>query len=131
VSEAAIMRTNGLKSFRQVKVGKVIVIPVGKASRGLLAGAQLEDRRVRGGAQARSPVQKSVAVATAAAVRAKDDERASVKRAFYVVRPGDTLWGIAAKFSTTVDRIKRLNGMAGRRGRGLQAGQRLSVPEQS
>jgi membrane-bound lytic murein transglycosylase D len=131
VSEAAIMRTNGLKSFRQVKVGKVIVIPVGKASRGLLAGAQLEDRRGRGGAQARSPVQKSVAVATAAAVRAKDEERASVKHAVYVVKPGDTLWGIAARFSTTVDRIKRLNGMSGRRARGLQAGQRLSVPEQS
>jgi membrane-bound lytic murein transglycosylase D len=131
VSEAAIMRTNGLKSFRQVKVGKVIVIPVGKASRGLLAGAQLEDRRGRGGTQARSPVQKSVAVATAAAVRAKDEERASVKHAVYVVKPGDTLWGIAARFSTTVDRIKRLNGMSGRRARGLQAGQRLSVPEQS
>ena len=131
VSEAAIMRTNGLKSYRQVKVGKVIVIPVGKASRGLLAGAQLEDRRGRGGAQARTPVQKSVAAATAAAVRAKDAERMSIKHAVYVVKPGDTLWGIAAKFSTTVARIKRLNGMSGRRGRGLQAGQRLSVPEQS
>jgi len=131
VSEAAIMRTNGLKSYRQVKVGKVIVIPVGKASRGLLAGAQLEDRRGRGGAQARTPVQKSVAAATAAAVRAKDAELASIKHAVYVVRPGDTLWGIAARFSTTVGRIKRLNGMSGRRARGLQAGQRLSVPEQS
>jgi membrane-bound lytic murein transglycosylase D len=131
VSEAAIMRTNGLKSYRQVKVGKVIVIPVGKASRGLLAGAQLEDRRGRGHAQARTPVQKSVAVATAAAVRAKDAERMSFKHAVYVVKPGDTLWGIAAKFSTTVGRIKRLNGMSGRRARGLQAGQRLSVPEQS
>jgi len=131
VSEAAIMRTNGLKSYRQVKVGKVIVIPVGKASRGLLAGAQLEDRRGRGYAQARTPVQKSVAAATAAAVRAKDAERMSIKHAVYVVKPGDTLWGIAAKFSTTVARIKRLNGMSGRRGRGLQAGQRLSVPEQS
>jgi membrane-bound lytic murein transglycosylase D len=134
VSEAAIMRTNGLKSYRQVKVGKVIVIPVGKASRGLLAGSQLEDRRGRTTrlAQARSPVQKSLAAATAAAVRAKDDERvSSVKNAVYVVKPGDTLWGIAAKFSTTVDRIKRMNGMSGRRGRGLQAGQRISVPEQS
>src|SRR4051794_9806813 len=112
VGEAAILRTNGLKSYRQVKVGKVIVIPVGKASRGLLAGAQLEDRHGRDHrtVQARSPVQKSVAAATAAAVRAKDEERSDVKRAVYVVKPGDTLWGIAAKFSTTVDRIKRLNG---------------------
>src|SRR5207248_69156 len=124
VSEAAIMRTNGLKSYRQVKVGKVIVIPVGKASRGLLAGAQLEDRRGRGYAQARTPVQKSVAAATAAAVRAKDAERMSIKHAVYVVKPGDTLWGIAAKFSTTVARIKRLNGMSGRRGRGLELKQR-------
>ena len=54
-----------------------------------------------------------------------------MKHAVYVVKRGDTLWSIAAKFSTTVDRIKRLNGMSGRRGRELQAGQRLSVPEQS
>ena len=81
--------------------------------------------------QARTPVQKSLAAATAAAVRAKDEERASVKHAVYVVKPGDTLWGIAAKFATTVDRIKRLNGLSGRRAHGLQAGQRLAVPEQS
>jgi len=130
VSEGAILRTNGLKTYRQVKVGKVIVIPVGKASRGLLAGSQLEDRRHHG-AQARTPVQKSIAAATAAAVRAQDDARSNVKHAVYVVKRGDTLWSIAAKFSTTVDRIKRLNGMSGRRSRGLQAGQRLSVPEQS
>jgi membrane-bound lytic murein transglycosylase D len=147
VSEGAILRTNGMRSYRQVKVGKVLVIPLGRASRGLVAGAQLEDRRRRA-AQGRTAVQKSVAAATAAAVRAKDEERvaspetvanaaapakedappaSSGKREMYVVKPGDTLWGIAAKFSTTVDRLKRLNNFTGRRARGLQAGMRIAV----
>src|SRR2546425_221645 len=46
VTEAAILRTNGIKSYRQIKVGRVLVIPIA-ASHGLLAGKQLEDKRSR------------------------------------------------------------------------------------
>src|SRR5438132_6259716 len=125
VTEAAILRTNGLRGYRQVKVGKVLVIPMSQSSRGLLAGKELEDRRSR--AQGRTPVSKSMGAATAAAMRAKDDERTG--RATYVVRPGDSLWTIAAKFSTTVERLKRLNGLTGRRARELQVGQRITVKD--
>lgn len=31
----------------------------------------------------------------------------------YIVRGGDTLWGIARKFETSVDELKRLNGLTG------------------
>ena len=123
VSEGAILRTNGLKSYRQVKVGRVLVIPMKQSSRGLLAGSQLEDRRTPR-LQGRSAA-KTVAAAPAASVRVNEDGR----RQTYVVRAGDTLWSIASKFSTTVERLKRLNNLTGRRARDLQVGQRLAVKD--
>jgi LysM repeat protein len=47
--------------------------------------------------------------------------------ATYTVKPGDTLWSIAAKFSTTVDKLRKLNGLTGRRGSELQVGQILAI----
>src|SRR5207245_534143 len=47
----------------------------------------------------------------------------------YTVKAGDTLWTIAAKFSTTVDKLRRLNGLSGRRARALQVGQTIAVRE--
>ena len=123
VSEGAILRTNGFKSYRQVKVGRVLVIPMKQSARGLLAGSQLEDRRTAR-LQGRSAA-KTVAAAPAASVRVNEDGR----RQTYVVRAGDTLWSIASKFSTTVDRLKRLNNLTGRRARDLQVGQRLAVKD--
>src|SRR5438874_3741792 len=40
VREAAILRTNGLRSYRQIKPGRMLVIPMAGASRGMLAGSQ-------------------------------------------------------------------------------------------
>ena len=45
------------------------------------------------------------------------------------MRAGDSLWTIAAKFATTVDKLKRLNGLSGRRARSLQVGQTIAVRE--
>jgi len=122
VSEGAILRTNGLKSYRQVKVGRVLVIPMNQSRRGLLAGSQLEDRRAPR-LQGRSAA-KAVAAATPAPVRANEEVRQT-----YVVKAGDTLWTIANRFSTTVERLKRLNHLTGRRASELQVGQRLAVKD--
>lgn len=43
----------------------------------------------------------------------------------YTVRSGDTLWLLAKRFGTTVDAIKRLNGLASDN---LQIGQVLRIP---
>ncbi len=46
----------------------------------------------------------------------------------YVVRPGDSLWLIARRYNTTVDAIKRLNGLASDN---LSIGQVLRIPAES
>ena len=43
----------------------------------------------------------------------------------YTVRSGDTLWLLANRFGTTVDDIRRLNGLTGDN---LQIGQVLRIP---
>jgi membrane-bound lytic murein transglycosylase D len=123
VSEAAILRTNGIKSYRQIKPGRMLVIPMAGASHGLLAGKQLEDKR---GKQTPQPQARRAATVVASAVAAAT---APLKAGTYRVKPGDSLWTIAAKFSTTVDKLKRLNGLNGHRARSLQVGQTLAVSD--
>ena len=43
----------------------------------------------------------------------------------YTVRPGDTLWLLSRRYNTTVDAIKKLNGLSGDR---LDIGQVLKIP---
>jgi len=121
VTEGAILRTNGLKSYRQIKVGRVLVIPMKQSRRGLLAGKDLEDKRTPR-LQGRMAAKTMASVASGVRV---NEER----RQMYVVRAGDTLWTIAQKFSTTVDRLKQLNNLTGRRARELQVGQRIAVKD--
>ena len=136
VTESAILRTNGLRSYRQVKVGKVLVIPMNQSRRGLLAGNQLEDKRTPRVRQGRTAAKTLASTTTAPLVASADEKsvaagekRPNDKRVIYVVRAGDTLWSIATRFSTTVEKIKRLNNLTGRRARELQVGQRLAVKD--
>jgi peptidoglycan lytic transglycosylase D len=121
VTEAAILRTNGIKSYRQIKPGRILVIPMAGASRGLLAGSQIDGRHGRGRVQGRAVAAVEVTPNVAFPQRAAGT--------LYTVKAGDTLWKIAARFSTTVDKLRKLNGLSGRRARALQVGQTLAVRE--
>ncbi|NDV20954.1 LysM peptidoglycan-binding domain-containing protein [Pseudodesulfovibrio sp. JC047] len=52
----------------------------------------------------------------------------AVKRGNYVVRSGDTLWSISQVFGTTVNTLKRSNGLRSSR---LKIGQKLYIPNSS
>ena len=88
---------------------------------------QLEDKRTPR-LQARSAA-KTMAAATTASTTTAPMRPDNDQRRFYVVRAGDTLWSIATRFSTTVERLKRLNNLTGRGARELQVGQRLAVKD--
>jgi LysM repeat protein len=45
------------------------------------------------------------------------------------VQPGDSLWSIASKFSTTVEHLMHLNRLSRRSARSLQVGQLLAVAD--
>lgn len=47
----------------------------------------------------------------------------------YEVKPGDSLWKIAKRESTTVDVLAHLNGLRGRQIHSLHVGQQLSLPD--
>jgi len=67
--------------------------------------------------------------AIAASRSASSKTRAyAAKRGNYVVRRGDTLWSIAQGFGTTVNTLKRANGLRSSR---LKIGQRLYIPNSS
>ena len=123
VSEGAILRTNGLKSYRQLKPGRILVIPIVGSSR-LLAGTQIEgtQRRLARTVVAAATARAAPARPTAAAAPSNKDGTA-----LYTVRPGDSLSRIAARFSTTVGKLMRLNNLTGKRARSLQIGQTLAV----
>lgn len=70
----------------------------------------------------------STAKATAAKAAAKPAKRATAakaKQTAYVVRPGDTLLGIAGRHGRTVSALVKANGL---RGTVIHPGQRLTIP---
>ncbi|HEV2063001.1 MAG TPA: LysM peptidoglycan-binding domain-containing protein, partial [Thermoanaerobaculia bacterium] len=98
----------------------------------LAAGSSLDDRAQRG----RRAQGRTVASGLAqSAPRAKASPRAPpavrpARAGGYVVKPGDTLWDIATRFGTTVERLQRLNGLSRRQSRALRVGQAIAVKEE-
>ena len=72
---------------------------------------------------------KGRAVAASRSSSSSSKTRAiAAKRGNYVVRSGDTLWSISQKFGTTVNTVKRSNGLRTSR---LKVGQKLYIPNNS
>ncbi len=110
-----IARANGLSvdELRRLNAIEGDAIQVGQTLR-LSSRVPMPDRTV---APAPLPPGGTVGVSVPARPAAPAGE-------VHVVQPGDTLYRIAVRYRTTVDAIRRLNGLAGD---GIEIGQRLVV----
>lgn len=80
----AILAANGIRNPRSLRIGQTLVVPRGPVERPARAGARP------------SPSVEKVAAAM--------PDR-------YIVRPGDTLYGIARRFGTSTEELQRRNGL--------------------
>jgi membrane-bound lytic murein transglycosylase D len=89
-SAEAIMRLNGIKNPRGLRIGQKLKIP-GKGD----------------------PSEPDPGSSPASRPQAKAAQSPSVTSVSYVVKDGDTLFALARQFSTTIDRIKTDNRLGG------------------
>jgi membrane-bound lytic murein transglycosylase D len=80
----AIMSANGIRNPRTLRIGQTLVVPRGPYDQATRAASR------------RSATGEKVAATTPAR---------------YVVRPGDTLYGIARRFGTSTEELQRRNGL--------------------
>ncbi|MCB0115087.1 MAG: LysM peptidoglycan-binding domain-containing protein [Caldilineaceae bacterium] len=151
VSVAAIQRANAIANPNVVRPGQTLAIPLPSRSVAPTAvPAQPAPTRAAASAPAAQPVQRAtpvvVAVPTDApapvkptsqptrpAPTATQDSGQPIPTAtpyaprvrYYTVRPGDTLYGIAARFGVSVSAIKARNRLAGNV---IYPGQSLAIP---
>lgn len=123
---SAIMRLNGVKSARSLRIGVDLIIPlpthVAASHPDLPSTAGLDARRPR---RARS----AAVTGRRAAKQAERQVTHAVagRKGQYVVRRGDTLWSIAQAHGVDVADLKRWNELGRRATRGLQVGRALFV----
>jgi membrane-bound lytic murein transglycosylase D len=126
----AIMRMNGLRDSRKLRVGTELLIPVPRGS--VEARAHLSELSRRRGYVAAPPDQE----VPAGTPPAKDKAKASgvVRRLkeggrdklVYAVAIGDSLWSLGQHFGVSVEDLKKWNGLTSRRVV-LRLGQELAV----
>jgi membrane-bound lytic murein transglycosylase D len=135
VSRVDLAEANHLSTRSRVKAGQALVVPRAPtalhattsrpaaptevASRALAGPAQMAAADIPDPPRSQIPVRASTSSKPEAPVR-----MASAKTVLYRVKRGDTLFGIAQLFDTTVDRIKSLNQLRSNR---ITPGTRLKV----
>ena len=116
-------RVKAPKAAPSANYAKVAAAHAKAAAQGIDLDAQADQAAQKGGS--RRAAGKAIASATAAASRPAP----GATHAKYRVQPGDSLWSIASKFSTTVEHLMQLNRLTRRRARSLQVGQSLAVAD--
>jgi LysM repeat protein len=106
-----ILKLNRLSSANEVRQGQTVLVPVGLGHK-LVSLALVEEPRRRGRHSKRSS-EKKIKVSDA-------------RNKFHVVRRGETLSAIAARYGTSVRALKVANGL---NRLAIQRGQKLHIPE--
>lgn len=128
----AIMRINGIRDSRRLRLGSDLMVPVPARAKSAAAAREAQGRlaahsRRRGFTSA--PQEQEVPAGTvrpqvAAAGSVRFEKSGDLVVVRYGVAQGDTLWAIAQRFGVTVEQIRRWNGLSRRRA-ALQVGREL------
>lgn len=119
VSADELMRVNGVKNARSLRIGQDLIIPIAMQASGSYPGSTTTT--------ASSGSKSTATKAKATQARKVTPAKTSSGGRKYVVRKGDTLWSIARQFGVAVDDLKRWNGIGGRGHKTLKVGQALQV----
>jgi len=111
VSEAELRRANDISSRRKVASGSTLLVPGG----GGQAGVQLASLETPPGALDAAPSRATPVT--------RNSRRPNVRT--HKVRAGDTLFGLAKRYGTSVDTLRALNNL---KGNNLKIGSQLRVP---
>ena len=130
----AVMRLNGLKNARYLKVNTALMVPVATAKehRAEVMATQVARARREGYVAARA--QDEIPAGALQRPRGKPGKSGTVKvetvggkrRVTYGVASGDSLWTIAQRFAVTAEEIRAWNQLPRGR-RGLKVGQQLII----
>ncbi|HEY3452919.1 MAG TPA: LysM peptidoglycan-binding domain-containing protein [Myxococcales bacterium] len=128
----AIMRANGLRDSRYLKLRSELVVPVPRGGGGAAREALVQSARRQGFKAAPSdeevpaappPPRKTKSGALAGSTRTVTENGKT--RTVYAVADGDSLWSIARRFDVKVAQLKDWNGMVG--AAKLHIGEELNV----
>lgn len=126
-TSAVLMRLNGLKRNARIRAGQNLRIPVHTGTRPEVQLAAVQKSNGQPVKLQRASLK--TADAKKAGVGKSSGQKTGKKKPTYVthkVRRGQTLYQIAQQYNTTIDTLKRLNGVTNVKR--LQAGQTLRVP---
>jgi membrane-bound lytic murein transglycosylase D len=128
VDQSLVVRVNGLRPGRHVKVGTELVIPLNALARsqGVAFASAERFSATTKATRARKPETRKSAVALSKAPASKAEVPGRT-RATVHVRAGDSLWGIAQKFGVALEELCRWNGIRDPRRFKLQVGRELVV----
>jgi membrane-bound lytic murein transglycosylase D len=135
----AILRMNGLRNLRRLRVNSELVIPVPNAA--VVARGRADTTFERQVTRARRggfvPIRPDLEIPAGtppkiqpAITEVKTEVIGGKTRIEYGVQSGDTLWAISQRFSCSVDSIRKWNHLP-RRARGLQVGTVLIIWSQT
>jgi cell wall-associated NlpC family hydrolase len=109
-----VRKLNGLKKGETLKLGRVLKVP---------QNTYFPDKKKKSA----KVTQKNKKLKIAQKSKKKTVVKKSVKTARYAIKKGDTLFTIARKHHTTIEEVKKANGL--KRGEKLKLGRVLKVPK--
>jgi lipoprotein-anchoring transpeptidase ErfK/SrfK len=124
VSVADLVQINGLGNTNYVYIGQRLMAPSAGSPASAAVTNDVVATSALGGALAADPA--AVAASDAASTDATAADATAAANGTYIVRPGDTLAKIAARYRTTIATLMRLNRI--KNANRIYVGQRLIVP---